>query len=210
MKVIVFGATGSVGKLVVEQALEQGHTVTAFCRNPAGLTVSSDPALKLVKGDVLDPESVSKAVAGQEVVCILLGSGKSRKSTIRSVGTLNIIKGMQAHGVKRLLCQTTLGAGDSWGNLNFFWKRIMFGWFLKQIFQDHQLQESYVKDSGLEWTIVRPAAFTDGERSGNYQHGFGPDAKGLTLKIARADIADFMTGQFANHEYLYQCPGLSY
>ena len=60
---------------------------------------------------------------------------------------------------------STLGAGDSQGNLNFFWKNIMFGWFLKNIFLDHELQEQYVRNSALDWTIVRPGAFTSGEKN---------------------------------------------
>ena len=96
---------------------------------------------------------------------IVLGSGKNRNSIVRSEGTKNIITAMQVSGVKRLICQSTLGAGDSTGNLNFFWKNIMFGWFLKQVFLDHELQEEYVRKSELDWTIVRPAAFMDGEKT---------------------------------------------
>ena len=117
---------------------------------------------------------------------------------------------MKSNGIKRLICQTTLGAGDSHENLNFFWKYIMFGWFLKQVFLDHELQEKYVKNSGLDWTIVRPAAFTDGDKTEIYKHGFGANEKAVKLKISRADVADFILKQVSNKSYLYQTPGLSY
>lgn len=69
---------------------------------------------------------------------------------------------MEKAGIRRFICQTTLGAGDSWGNLNFFWKYIMFGTILRDVFADHERQENYVKQSRLDWTIVRPGAFMDG------------------------------------------------
>lgn len=209
-KVIVFGATGSVGRHLVQQHLEAGHTVTAFCRNPSKLNIQDHPRLKVVTGDVFQAADVKQAVAGQEVVIVTLGSGKSRKGNVRSEGTRNVIAAMQAQGVRRLICQTTLGTGDSRGNLNFFWKRIMFGWYLKQVFLDHELQESYVRESGLDWTIVRPAAFTDGDRLGEYRHGFASTARKLTLKISRADVADFILQQVQSDAYLHQSPGLSY
>ena len=210
MRVIVFGASGTVGQHVVTQALEDGYQVSAFCRNTSNLPQAGHPKLQTIAGDVFDPESVSRAVQGHDVVCIALGSGKSRKSVVRSVGTKHIIEAMQQHGVQRLICQSTLGTGDSNNNLNFFWKRIMFGWFLKQVFLDHELQEQYVRNSGLNWTIVRPGAFTDGPKTGQYQHGFAPTHKQLTLKISRADVADFILRQLRSSEYLHQSPGLSY
>ncbi|MEM7039106.1 MAG: NAD(P)H-binding protein, partial [Bacteroidota bacterium] len=166
--------------------------------------------LDFVDGDVRNPADVEAAIAGNDVVIITLGSGKSRKSDVRSVGTRNIIAAMKQTGTRRLICQTTLGTGESRGNLNFFWKRIMFGWYLKQIFLDHELQEKYVRESGLDWTIVRPAAFTDGPRTTAYRHGFPGTDRRLTLKISRADVADFILRQLTNDQYLHQAPGLSY
>ena len=91
---------------------------------------------------------------------------------------------MKSNGVKRLICQSTLGAGKSQGNLNFFWKHIMFGWYLKGVLEDHELQEKYVMESGLDWTIARPGAFSDGPQTGNYRHGFAADDKSVKLKIS--------------------------
>ena len=86
----------------------------------------------------------------------------------------------------------------------------MFGWFLKNVFIDHELQEKYVKESGLDWTIVRPGAFTDGAKTSNYFHGFAASDKTLKLKISRADVADFILKQIQTNRYLHQTPGLSY
>jgi hypothetical protein len=117
---------------------------------------------------------------------------------------------MEKAGIRRFICQTTLGVGDSQDNLNFFWKRIMFGIILREAFADHVNQENYIKQSRLDWTIVRPAAFTDGKRTGVYRHGFTASDKALTLKISRADVADFMLKQLADDTYLHKTPGLSY
>jgi len=210
MKVTVFGATGSIGKQVISQSLEKGHEVTAFCRDTSKLQEFNHANLCFITGDVFNSSEVSKALSNQDVIIIALGSGKSRKSNVRSVGTKNIIQAMKANGVQRLICQTTLGTHESNANLNFFWKYIMFGWYLKQIFQDHELQEKYVQESGLDWTIVRPGAFTNGEKTEIYQHGFGPEKKSLKLKISRADVADFILKQLNDLKYLHQTPGLSY
>ena len=207
MNIIIFGATGSIGRHLVDQALSQGHNVTAFARDPARISVQHANLAKYA-GDVLDPDAVSKAVAGHDAVLIALGAG--RKGGIRSAGTKNVIDGMVQHGVKRLVCETTLGAGDSYGVLNFFWKRLMFGLLLRPAFADHQAQEIHIRDSGLDWVIVRPAAFTDGPATDDYQHGFAATERTLTFKISRADVAGFMLRQLADNTYLHRTPGLSY
>lgn len=209
MKLLIFGATGSIGRPLVEQALEQGHTVTAFVRDPAKLDIRH-ANLKIVQGDVLDLASVEKSVQGQDAVLCVLGSGGQRTGTIRSEGTRQIIRAMEKAGVQRFICQTTLGAGDSWGNLNFFWKYIMFGTLLRDVFADHQRQENEVKHSQLDWTIVRPGAFVDGNRTGEYRHGFPGTDKTSKLKIARADVADFLLKQLVDSSYLHKTPSVSY
>ncbi|MEM7066015.1 MAG: SDR family oxidoreductase [Cyanobacteria bacterium P01_B01_bin.77] len=208
MKLVIFGATGGTGRQVVEQALEQGHRVTAFARTPTKLEIQH-PNLRVAQGDVMDLPSLEQAVQGQDAVVCILGAGQL-KSNIRSEGTRQIIQAMEHTGVRRLICQSTLGTGDSWGNLNFFWKYVMFGFILRHVFADHKLQESYVQQSNLDWTIVRPGAFVDGERTGEYRHGFPGTDKTLKLKITRGDIADFILKQLSDNTYLRQMPSLSY
>lgn len=207
MKIAIFGATGSVGREFVKQAIEQGQIVTALVRDPAKLDFNDD-ILHKIPGDALDPAAVEQAVQGQDAVVCVLGAG--RKGLIRAEGTKNIIRAMEKTGVRRLICQSTLGVGDSRGNLNFWWKYIMFGLLLRPAYADHVRQEELVKQSSLDWTIVRPAAFTDGARTGEYRHGFPANAKGLTIKISRADVADFLLRQLTNDAYLRKTPGLSY
>ena len=207
MKILVFGATGSVGKLFVQQALDENHSVSAFVRRPIAISIRH-PRLSIIQGDVLDQAAVARATPGHDAVVCTLGAGS--KGNLRALGTKNIIGAMEKAGVERFICQSTLGAGDSRGNLNFFWKYIMFGMLLRKAYADHELQETYVMTSNLRWTIIRPAAFTNGPRTGSYAHGFGADAEGLTLKISRADVADFLLKQLSDLRYLHKTPGQSY
>lgn len=208
MKVIIFGATGTIGKLATQQILADGHEVTAFARNPQKLDVNN-PKLTLHAGDANSTDDVAAAIKGHDAVVVTLGSGMSRSSLIRSTGTMNVIKGMQAHGVDRLICQSTLGANESWSNLNFFWKRIMFGLLIRPVFHDHELQEKLVQASGLNWTIVRPGAFTDGPATGAFKEDFPSSERRLTLKISRADIAGFLTRQLGDLRYSNQTVAIS-
>lgn len=207
MKIVVFGATGTTGSAVVERALELGYTVTAFVRSPEKVTIQH-PNLTIFQGDVLDAVSVEKAVQGQDAVISSLGAGLN--GTIRSQGTLNIIRAMEKHNVRRFISQSSLGVGDSRSNLNFYWKYVMFGMLLRRAYADHGVQEQYIKDSTLDWTIVRPGALKEGERTGQYRHGFAPNVKDIALEISIPDTADFMVQQVHDATYLHGTPGLSY
>ncbi|MEM6255997.1 MAG: SDR family oxidoreductase [Cyanobacteria bacterium P01_D01_bin.156] len=209
MKLVIFGATGTVGAHVVQQALEQGHTVTAFVRNRTKLDIQHSQ-LSFAQGDVMDASAVEQAIRGQDAVICVLGSGKQLKSTIRSEGTQRIIQAMEKVGVRRLICQSTLGTGDSWSNLDFYWKYVMFGFILRHVFADHERQEALVRNSNLDWTIVRPSAFIDGPRTGSYRHNFPSTDRSITLQISRADVADFILKQLSDQSSLHKAPSLSY
>lgn len=209
MNIIVFGASGSVGRLAVERLLSEGHEVTAFARRLEKLDIQH-PRLRKHPGDAMDFQSVCDALQSQDSVLVALGAGASRKSRVRSQGTLNIIKAMQHLGVRRLICQTTLGAGDSWENLNFFWKYIMFGILLRPVFLDHERQEKMVRESGLDWTIVRPSAMTDGPADGAYRVDIPSSERRLSLKIARADVAGFLTRCINDTAFLHRAVGISH
>ncbi|WP_067702443.1 NAD(P)-dependent oxidoreductase [Nocardia jejuensis] len=207
MRIAIFGATGTVGRQVVEQALAAGHDVTALTRSAANVSVAPDQRLRIVEGDVLDPGAVERTVAGQDAVIVTLGAG--RKGVVRAEGTRTVIEAMGRTGVKRLIVMSSLGVGDSRGNLDFLWKYVLFGVVLRQAYADHVRQEAYTQAADLDWTIVRPAAFTDDPATGRYQRDVAPDAQGLKLKIARADIAAFLLEQLTDTTYLRRTPGIS-
>jgi putative NADH-flavin reductase len=207
MKLIIFGATGTVGIRLVEQALQSGYQVTAFTRSPQKLSSIKHPNLTVFKGDILDASAVQKAVDAHD--CVLCAIGDGNKGMIRASGTKNILSAMKNSRTKRLLCQTTLGLGESKGNLNFFWKHIMFGFLLKKAFSDHEMQEKYIFESNLDWTIVRPSAFTNGPLTREYKYDFGADETKLKLKISRADVADFMLKQLTTDTFLRKAVSIS-
>lgn len=212
MKVVIFGASGGTGTQLVEQALAQGHTVKAFVRNPAKFQLRH-PQLSVFQGDILDPVAVEHAVKDQEAVLSAIGSPANKIGKIRSQGTQNIILAMQKAGVRRLVCQTSLGYGDSRKVLDstpFYFKYLIVPFILKKGFADHALQEEHIKRSQLDWVIVRPGNLTDGVRTGTYQHGFSPATPHLKVKISRADVAEFMLKQLTTDTYLRKTPGLSY
>ncbi len=207
MKVLIFGSTGTIGQQLVIQALAKGYEVTAFARDPSKIELE-DSGLSIAQGDVMEPASVDRAMPGHDAVVIALGAGA--KGDIRAQGTRHVIQATRNHGVRRLICLSSLGVGDSRGNLNFFWKYVMFGMLLRRAYADHVAQEQAVKESGLEWIIVRPGAYVDGSVTEKYQHGFSPNTKALELKVSRADVAHFMLNQLQDDKYLHKSPGLSY
>ena len=208
MKLLIIGSTGGTGRELVKQTLEQGHQVTAFARTPPKLGISHQN-LRIVQGDVTDQASVEAAVAGQDAVLCALGTRVIRKNTIQSEGTRNIIQAMQRTGVKRFVLETSLDLGDSRRQLGFFFAHVIRATLLRNVFEDKELQERIVRESGLDWIIVRPAMLNDGPRTGKYRAGFLASDK-ITRKISRADVADFMLKQAASNDFLRQTPGLSY
>lgn len=166
MKILVVGATGATGRLVVDELLGRGHEVTALVRRPGCA------AQRVVVGDVTDPTAVDAAVAGQDAVVVTLGIREnallvrllgSRRTPIdvRSRGTRHLVEAMRRHGVPRLVVQTTYGAGDSWPGLSPSWK-LIFSAVLRPQLADTERQEAIVRDSGLDWVLVRPVALVDG------------------------------------------------
>lgn len=207
MRLLIVGATGSVGRHLVDQGLNQGHEVVALTRDRSASGLQPHPDLEIVEGDPTVGKDLEVAVAGVDAVIVAIGGGLT--GTPRSQATQNVIEAMSETGTKRLICQTTLGVGDSRGNLNFKWKYIMFGGVLRLVYQDHVRQEDVVRASQTSWTIVRPSAFTDGPLTGAYHQGFGPDETQLKLEISRADVAHFVLAQLETDEFVGRACAIS-
>jgi putative NADH-flavin reductase len=199
MRLTIFGATGKTGIELVKQALEQGHAVTAFVRDPARLAID-DERLTVMVGDIFDPASVAQAVKGQDAVICALGVGSDlKKTTVRTDGTVNIINGMKLNNVDRLIVVSAMGVGDSWDTLSLF-NKFFFATLLKSSREDHEAQESAVRDSGVEWTIIRPSGLTDTARTGVYE--VGENISAVSSKIARADVADLILKELEQNQFI--------
>jgi putative NADH-flavin reductase len=209
MKLLIAGATGATGLELMEQALEAGHEVTAFARRPPAVKLKH-ANLKVHQGDILDYSAVEAAVQGQDAVLSALGVRQLGKNTVLSDGTRNLIQAMEKLGVKRLVVESSLGVGDSQGQLGPVHQWFVLPVLLRNIFADKETQESVIRASRLDWVIVRPAILTNGPRTSRYKAGFAANYQSIKRKISRADTAEFMLKQLTDDTYLHQTPGLSY
>ena len=208
MHILIVGATRGIGRQLLEQALMAGHAVTALVRNPQRLATQHQ-RLKVVKGDILDADSVALAVAGQDAVCCTIGvKAPWPRVTVFSEGTRNLLQAMKKTGVKRLICVTGIGAGDSKGHGGFLYDRIFYPLVNRTIYADKDRQESLLKASDVDWTIVRPGFLTNGPMTKNYRTP--TDMTGVTAGwISRADVAHFILKEFESNQYLRQTPLLT-
>jgi putative NADH-flavin reductase len=209
MKVLVFGATGGTGRELLRQSLDQGHEVTAFVRDPSRLGEIAHANLRIVTGNVLDPEAVESTVPGHDAVLYAIGAGPKR-TTIREQGVRIVIEAMQAAKVKRLVCLSSFGVGDSRADLSLFTRYVVVGIFLRHAFADHERQEAVVKKCALDWILVRPPHLKDGAHTGSYQHGLTLAYGNIEGWISRGDLADFMLQQLEDDRYIRQAPRVSY
>jgi uncharacterized protein YbjT (DUF2867 family) len=208
MKIVVFGSTGGTGAAIVSTAIERGHDVKAFGRSAEKLANLKGQKITTYIGDVLDTATVSDAILGLDAVVCALGASATDKSKIRAKGTQNIIDAMQKHNVRRLICISALGCGDSRRFLPFQYKYIFIPFFLKNVYSDHEEQEGYIRSSGLDWTIVRPAVLTDTDCDKGVWHGIEVDAP-VTWKIGRKAVAEFMLDELERNAYMHAAPCLS-
>lgn len=208
-RVLVIGSTGGTGRQLVAQALERGYEVTALARDPVALAVEH-PQLRVLQGDVLDPASLEAAIAGQDAVVSALGHKRFLGPTrIQSQGTANLLAAMAKHGVRRFVCETSLGLGDSAGRLGLLFTFFVVPVVLPFYFWDKAKQERLIAASDADWVLVRPGMLTNGEKRGRYRQGASVGNYLWGARIARADVADFMLNQLKSDEYLRQAPGIS-
>jgi putative NADH-flavin reductase len=196
MKVLIVGATGRTGRLLLKGALERGHSVTALARSPKDLDDVAERT-RIVAGDVLDGGVVSDAVDGQDAVLVALSAAHNkREPAVNALGTLNVIRSMQRYRVTRLVVLSASGTGPGPDpNLPWFYERIVKPLFFKHAYADLRRMETSVRQSTLDWTIVRvPGALTDGPPRGTYRAEPGYSLPG-GRRISRADVAEYMLDQ---------------
>jgi putative NADH-flavin reductase len=206
MKLLVFGATGGTGRQCVDQALAQGHQVTAFVRQSAALAVQH-PDLTIIQGDITDQDAVQRAIPGHDVVISALGTRGG--PAVLPEGTRNILEAMASHGVRRSLWVSSFGAGDSLQQMGWLSQTLIVKGLLRQAIQEKNAQEQIILASGGDWIIARPGGLTDGPLTGAYRVT-GPGDKVGRPSISRADVADFMLKNLADTRYARRAVGLTY
>lgn len=204
MKVLVLGATGGTGRLIVREAAAKGHSVVALVRSKAKADLAG---AELVVGDARDEGALSRALDGCDGAISSLGTGMSlfRKMTLLSTATRALVEAMGARGVRRLVCITGLGAGDSRGHGGFVLDNIVLPLFLRTIYEDKDRQEEVVRASDLDWVLVRPMVLNDKPATGQVRAT--TDLSGIHGgEIARGDVAKFVVEQLTSDEWLRRIP----
>jgi putative NADH-flavin reductase len=207
VKVLIIGATGGTGRILLEKAVEQGHEVTALARDPSAVA-PRDHRPRVLRGNVLDPDAVEAAVAGQDAVLSALGTRSTKPTTLFSESTRNVISAMDKHGARRLVCITGIGVGDSKGHVGFLYDKIIRPFVVKNVYEDKERQERAIRQSDLDWVIVRPARLTDEPAKGEYRVYLGGSYTAKT--ISRADVAAFMLAQLTDDTYVRKTRVISY
>ena len=209
MNVVVFGASGQTGRLLIERAVASGHLVTAFVRDRAHLNALRDP-VHVVPGDALDSASVDRAVAGQQAILVALGTAARRRSPqVLPQGIRHILDAMEKHGVRRIVVLSAAGAlheptGSIVGSLGLILARA----FLPGVYREHRAMLEELRTRNLDWIAVRPVILTNGPWTGRYRVA----AEGIPrggYRVSRADVADFMIRQLTSDEFVRKMPAIS-
>ena len=208
MRVLIIGASKGIGLETTRQALEAGYQVRAFARSATSINLTN-PNLEKIRGDALISQDVATALIGVDVVIQTLGIGLGdffRPVNLFSDATRVLVEAMKAQDVKRLICVTGFGAGDSRlsiGCLQMVPFQIVFG----RAYDDKSRQERLIKESGLDWTIVRPGVLTGRARSGRYKVLEEPSEWRNGI-ISRSDVAEFLVRQIEDRTYVHKAPVL--
>lgn len=212
MKIVVFGATGIVGKAVVNEALSKGHEVTVLTRNARKVTTRHEH-LHVVEGDVADENVVRAVLKGQEAVIQTLGiggKGDGKPTSVVSEANEVIMTEMKRMNVKRLVAISVVGAGDSLTFLPWIYRELVLPVFMKwfqAIIDDKNRMEHMIRKSGLDWTIVRCTTVKDCPATGKVNATL--DGKGLKFSISAADMAVFIVNQLTDNSFLKRNPTIS-
>jgi putative NADH-flavin reductase len=208
--VLIIGASKGIGLETVKCALKAGHTVRAMARSAVRIPVRH-ANLETVTGDALDANAVTRALTGVDVVIQTLGVTAGPEFLFKpvrlfSVATRVLVAAMEETGVRRLICVTGLGAGDSRDRGGMLYNTA-FHLFLGRVYADKDVQERIVRNSKLDWMIARPGILTRGPMTGRYQVLDNPDDWRCGF-ISRADVADFLIKQIDDNQYLGKMPVL--
>ncbi len=200
MKVLVIGGTRGVGREVLVTAHAAGHELTLLARNAERISLPVT-GVRVVAGDAGDAADIERAVAGQQAVVWTVGVGPTRlRVDLFSRGTQFLLAAMAKHGVKRLICVTGIGAGDSRGHGGFLYDRVVQPLFMKSVYEDKDRQEAQLRASDVDWTIVRPGPLTNGPATGLVRAL--TDIEGVRARrVSRADVAGFIVENLATDDF---------
>ncbi len=208
--ILIIGASRGIGLETVRRAFDQGYPVRAFARSASQIPLTHAQLTK-VNGDALKAEDVAAALEGADTVIQTLGAKAgfamfTGPIRLFSDATRILIQAMEKAGVKRLICVTGFGSGDSREHMPAL-LRLPFELVLGRVYDDKAVQEMMIRRSALSWVIARPGVLTNGPRTGRYKSLDRP-ADWRSGTISRADVADFLVKQVEDDAYLGKTPAL--
>jgi len=220
-KLTIFAATGGIGRQLLEQAQAAGYQVTAVARSPQKLP----PGTRAVASDLAapDPEALASAVQGADAVLSGLGARSASEAGVAWQGTRAIVQAMKATGVRRIVVVSAapIGTVPSPGRPappqhdpgDGFFMRRLFSPLIKFLLRKHYAglarMEDVLRDSGLDWTVVRPPRLTDQPATGAYRVAYGQNLR-RGLFISRADVAGLMLRVLGQPETVQRAIGVAY
>lgn len=208
MIITVFGATGMVGKQLVQQALFKGHRVKAFGRNVYTELETDTKNLELIKGALFDESDVFHAVKNSDAVLSALGGGFDGSDKTRTLGMKNIIAQMKKAGIKRIVAIGGLGV------LNASEETLLIDGEdyppeYKPVGKEHQQAWEYLRESGLDWTFVCPPNIINAGPTGGYTTNANYPPEINNYSINAGDLAMFMLNELEKNKYVKQRVGIS-
>ncbi len=203
MRLFILGATGGVGRALVEQALRRRHHVTALVRSPQKL--DGVTGATVLRGDPRSPGQLRDALPGHDAVLSSLGPTGIGPTTIVADCARATVAAMLATGVRRLLVVGVAVLFENDGILPAIARRT----FLRNVARDSAEMERVVAASGLDWTVARPPRLTDGKLTGAYGVADGRMPDGARLTISRADVAHFLLDEVERPAHVQRIVGLA-
>ena len=202
MKILVFGASGKTGSLLVTEALALGFEVIAYVRRKESIT-EEHPNLKIIEGQLNDKEKLKYAISGSDACISTLGGSSLTKHNIQIIqGIDNIVTLMEEEKVKRLIYLSSIGAGNSRFYMPQPIRFLIADIMLRVPLADHNANESRISQSKLDWTVIRPGGLTNGPKTSNLKHGFESMKMKGNGNISRSNVAAFMLEQLNQENYL--------
>ena len=210
MHITVIGATGRTGSLVVDTALERGHTVTALARS--ALDRSWKAGVTPVGGSVLDPRAVQEALNGSDAVIVAISMVRSsdfpwapiltpRDLHVRAVGVVSDIA--LEHGPRRYVTISAHGVGESESRAGWLFMALVNNSNIGVAYADLARAEEALAQTGLDWTVVRPTRLTNGPRTGEWVAD--PELQaGNRASISRRDVALFLVQCAESDAHLHE------
>jgi uncharacterized protein YbjT (DUF2867 family) len=204
-KILVIGATGGTGRLIVAQALARGYDVSVLVRSAEKARDLN--GAKLIVGDARDESALRQALKGRDAVISALGTPASpfREVTLLSSATRVLVNAMKAERVSRLVCITGIGAGDSAGHGGFLFDNLILPLLLRKVYADKNRQEGIVRESGLDWVLVRPSVLNN--KAGRDTIRALTDLSGFHGgSISRENVANFVLDQVREDTWVHRSP----